>query len=213
MFLYWLLYCIIWLPQKLLMPVKVYNKKKLLRKQAVILAGNHQSNLDVVALAFGLGLEPNFLAKHQLFKNKFWTWFFRNLNCIPVKRGEVGLNTIRSVLGVLKANKPMVIFPEGARMKEMGDADSLKGGVAMFSLKSGCYIQPLFFLNKPGLFKINRLIVGDPFKLTEFEGQKLTNEILQKASKVVGQKMLELRESFYLERAQKKNKKLNKKTV
>ena len=204
MFFFWLVVCFLFIPQRLFVPVKVIGRKKLLRKQAVIIAGNHQSSLDPILIPMSLGFEPVVMAKHTLFKGKFGSWFFRHLGCIPVNRGDVGLSTVKSVLGALKQNKPVLIFPEGTRKEVMDEGSALKGGVAMFSLKADCYIQPMFFLKKPRAFRINKLIIGDPFKLTEFEGQKITSELLDSASKIVGEKILELKTNYYAEKEQKK---------
>ena len=208
MFLFWFFYCILLWIQKIFVPVKVIGKKKYLRNQPLIIICNHQSNLDPVLIPFSLRTEPHILAKHTLMKTKFTHWLFSNLSCIPVNRGEVGLSTIKAVLNVLKDGEQMLIFPEGTRRDILDESTALKGGVAMFSLKADCYIQPVFFLKKPRAFRINKLVVGEPFKLAEFEGQKLTSEVLDEASKIVGHKLLELKENYYLELEQKKAQKL-----
>ena len=65
----------------------------------------------------------------------------------------------------------------------------------------------MWLIKKPKAFRHNVLLVGEPFRLTEFEGQKATKEILQEASKIISQKMQNLRDTYLKEQEEKKAKK------
>ena len=54
----------------------------------VIIASNHQSNLDPVLLGVRLRRPLSFLAKSELFENPYFGWLIRNLNAFPVRQGE-----------------------------------------------------------------------------------------------------------------------------
>lgn len=206
MFFYRLCWSLVWLPLRLLTPTRVIGRENLPKGKA-ILACNHQSNWDPVLIFSYRWDRPYVLAKHTLFKNKFTSAVMRSYGGIPVNREEVSIATIKEVMKALNNDKHLLIFPQGTRMSDM-DGDSVKNGLAMFALKTKSPIVPMWFVGKPGIFRINKLLIGKPFELTEFYGQKATKEILDKASEVVGQKMLELRDNYEASKKKKKAKKV-----
>jgi len=181
---------------KLFAPTKIINRKNFLRGEATIIAGNHQSAIDPLLIAIGFRIRPAFLAKHTLFRTRFKAWFFKHVNAIPVDRNEVGLSVIKRCLAELKAGRKLILFPEGTRRISLEESSSLKGGAALFALKAGVYIQPIHYIGKPGFWRRNKLVIGKPFKLTEFEGQKPTKEVIEAAGKIIGQKIIEVREEY-----------------
>ena len=77
----------------------------------------------------------------------------------------------------------------------------IKNGMAMIAIKTKTPIVPVWIERKPRLFRKSVYHIGTPFELTEFYGQKLDEETLNRANLVVREKMLELYEQT------KKNKK------
>ena len=206
MFFYRLSWLLVWLPLRILTPLRTIGKKNLPKGKA-ILACNHQSNWDAVLIFSYRWDRPYVLAKHTLFKNKLVGKVMRSYGGIPVNREEVSISTIKEVIKALNSEKHLLIFPQGTRMNEM-DGESVKNGLAMFALKTKSPIVPMWYVRKPGIFRFNKLLIGEPFELTEFYGQKPTKEVLDKASDVVIQKMFELRDNYEAERNKKKTKKL-----
>ena len=67
---------------KLIFNIKVVGRENEPKKGEgpFIICANHISATDPVAIGVALRhVQPNFMAKSQLFKNKFLSWFFRNL--------------------------------------------------------------------------------------------------------------------------------------
>lgn len=214
MFFYWLCYWLSFLPVKIFFPTKIIGKKNLPRKKKAILTCNHRSNSDVVVVDIGLRARPYILAKHTLFENKFNGAVLKSFGAIPVNRDSMGLSTVKTVLNALKDEKWLLIFPEGTRKDISNDEQmSLKNGTAMFALKSGAPVVPMWLVKKPKVFSRNVLLIGEPFELKQFEGQKLTNEILSEASGIISEKMQQLRDNYLKEQELKKmkKKKINKK--
>ncbi len=207
MFFYWFCWTIAYLPLRILYPLKVVGKKNLPKKKKAILACNHTSNLDPVLIFSHIHRQPRILAKHTLFKNKFFGAILKNWGAIPVNRQDVGVSTIKTVLKVLKEDKWLVVFPEGTRGHTDEDEQmALKNGVALFALKSGAPIIPMWYVKKPRIFRFNKLLIGKPIDLTEFEGQKPTKEVLAKIGEIVSSKMLELRDNYLMQKKNKKSK-------
>ncbi|MGN0961733.1 MAG: lysophospholipid acyltransferase family protein [Christensenellales bacterium] len=191
--LYWILWIILAPFIFILLPTRVIGRKyyKLTKKKATIFATNHQSLNDPIVLK--VRVNPNFklMAKSSLFKTKFTNWFLRKLGAYPVNRGGNDITAVKTSLTHLKNNKHLVIFPEGTR-GNAGDLNNLKDGVATFALKTDCYVVPAIFKKKPRVLSFNTLLIGKPFKFSDFEefkGVKATKEIIQKASEILSEKL------------------------
>lgn len=208
---YWLCWLLMFLPGRILWPTKVIGKKNIPKKQKVILACNHTSNLDPVVIDLHLVPNPYILAKHTLFKNKLIGAILRSWRGIPVNRENVEISTIKTVLNVLKKDKKLLVFPQGRREKDVNDMQGAKNGLVLFALKSGAPIVPMWFVKKPRLFRRNVLLIGEPFYLTELEGQKPTQEVLNKGGEIVINKMQALRDQYLAEEETQKQAKLNRK--
>ncbi len=214
MFFYWFCYYLAFLPVRIFLPTKVIGRKNLPKKHKAILTCNHRSNADVVVTNSYLHAKPCILAKHSLFKNKLKGAILKSWGAVPVDRESVGISSIKTVLGELKKEKWLLIFPEGTR-KNVSDEEqmSLKNGTAMFALKSNAPIVPMWLVKKPKIFSRNVLLIGEPFYLTEFQGQKLTTEVLTNASQVISEKMQKLRDDYLQEIQNKKEEKMQKKLL
>lgn len=189
-----LIQILVTLPIRLFFPTKFIGKKNL-PKGACIIASNHTSNLDAPLLVVHTWEKKYYLAKKELFSSKLKNWFFTKLGGIKIDRNTNDINAIKNCLKVLKNDKKLVIFPEGTRNNnENMKLGEIKHGVALFAIKSKVPIVPMFILRKPKIFRRNKVFIGQPFELSEFYDKKLTNEEMAEASKIVAQKINELRE-------------------
>ena len=70
------------------MKVQYIGKENVPKEGGFILACNHSSNFDPIALG-GSNVRPiHFMSKSELFKNPFSAWFLTHLNAFPIKRGH-----------------------------------------------------------------------------------------------------------------------------
>lgn len=190
---YWILWILIAPWVVLFLPTRVIGKKyyKQTKGSGTILASNHQSLNDPILLK--VKVNPNFrlMAKSSLFKNVFFGWILRKMGAYPVNRGTSDITAVKTTLGYLKKDKHVVIFPEGTRLNG-GDMKSLKDGVATFALKTDCFVVPAVFKKKPKIFSFNSLLIGKPFKYSEFQefqGVKITKELVQRASEILSERL------------------------
>lgn len=84
----------------------------------VIIVAPHTSNWDFplgVLVQWSLGMNANFIGKHQLFRWPFG-WFFRALGGFPVNRGEKN-NLVNTAVDLLQTqdNFILALAPEGTR--------------------------------------------------------------------------------------------------
>lgn len=112
--------------------IEVKGQELFPRQGPFILAANHISNLDPFVVGTLCPRQLYYLAKEELFENKFWGWLLRNINVIPLKRGHGDLRVMRTALRVL-VKDPLVIFPQGTRSESY---DDVKSGVGFLYKKA-----------------------------------------------------------------------------
>jgi len=191
--LYWILWVLLAPPICLFLPTKVLGKRYLknVKKQATILSCNHQSLNDPIVIKAKIKPTSRMMAKNSLFKKKFPRWFMTKLGAYPVNREGNDISAVKTTLKHLKENKTVTIFPEGTRGAS-GDLNNLKHGLVMFALKTDCYVVPMYFKKKPKVFNFNTILIGKPFKFSdydEFKGVKPSHEVLDRACDVLSEKM------------------------
>ena len=183
-----------YLPMAMVYPTKIVGRKNL-PKGKVIITLNHTSNLDAVVLILNTWEKKYFLAKKELFVSKARSWFLKKMGAIKIDREIADVNAIKEAFKVLKNNKKLVIFPEGTRNKtEELNLQQVKHGAAMIAIKTKTPIVPLWILNRPKTFRKTKILIGKPYELDEFYGQKLSDEVLEKASAKVAEKLNETKE-------------------
>jgi len=186
--LFWIMKLILYIPFWIICPTIIKGKKNL-PKGKVILVCNHKSNLDYLYLFNRIWHRQFVLAKKSVFKKGFVGWFFKTCGGIPVDRQNVGLDTIKNCLKVLKNNKLLIIFPEGTRNKTNEKLLEFKAGASIFAIKANAPIVPVFITKKPKPFCFNKIVIGKPIYFDEsYKGEEGTN----RANNYIREKMLEL---------------------
>lgn len=176
----------------ILFPTRQKNKKNIKRGKNYIFVCNHTSNLDIVYLMQYIHRTLYTLGKKELFSTKFKSWFFKKMHVIPIDRKNLDIGAIKTSLKVLKEGKTLMIFPEGTRNMQNDDLQEIKNGAAMFAIKSDVEILPIKIAKRPKFFKMNKIIYGEPFSLSQFKDQKLTKEVLDQASEIITQNIEKL---------------------
>jgi 1-acyl-sn-glycerol-3-phosphate acyltransferase len=108
----------------------------------VILAANHLTNFDVIAIQLSLPRPVYFMGKSELFVNPVMDYVFRNLGSFPVNRGMHDEWALSHAKKVLEKRRVLGMFPEGTRSKGKGLSPA-KTGAARLALDTGCPIVPL----------------------------------------------------------------------
>ena len=128
---------------KIVFRFRVYGACNLPKDGAFILASNHVSFLDPVALGAASCVELHYMAKEDLFCNKFLKKFFNKINMFPVKKDFHDPSAIKEATRRLKAGQPVVIFPEGTRSPN-GSLLEPKFGAGFLAYLAGVPIVPAF---------------------------------------------------------------------
>lgn len=171
-------------------PCKVHGKENI-PEGGVILTCNHFRAIDCGFVADVSHKDTFFLAKKELFKNKFFGWFVKKFGGIPVDREKPDIKMLMSTLKLLKDGKRLVIFPEGTRNKTgTNELQELKDGTAFFAVKAKCPVVPMMMSGKAKLFRKTHIVVGKPFDFSEYYGKKLTPEDDKAMNDILREKML-----------------------
>lgn len=183
-----------WLPLAIFYPTKVIGRKNLIKGKAVV-TPNHTSAMDIVLMLANTHEKKYVLAKKELFKNKLKGAVLKSFGGISVDRGNNDIGAIKKALKVLKDGKKLIIFPEGKRnkSKDTSKLQEIKTGTAMIAIKSKSPIIPIWISRRPKIFRMTKIIIGKPYELSQFYNQKLSNEVLEEASKIIAQKIEELK--------------------
>ena len=96
---------------------KFINNNSIPHEGAYIIASNHMSFSDPVLLGLGQRRRLFFMAKQELFKNKFFAGLIRALGAFPVERGAGDGKAIKTGEDLIKEGNVMTIFIGGGRTK------------------------------------------------------------------------------------------------
>ncbi len=130
---------------------------------ALVVACNHVSNLDPVALGCAMPRPVRYMAKRQLFAMPILGPLITSLQAYSVDREGSALAAMRVSLAVLKSGGIVGIFPEGRR-NVTGDVKE-KGGAALLAAMGKVPIVPAAIEGTANLWSFNRIRVtfGEPF--------------------------------------------------
>lgn len=169
---------------KLIYRINVYGEDNILIDEKLIVCSNHSHVLDPVILAIIFPRQISFMAKKELFKNKFLNYIFTKLGAFPVNRKESDLKAIKNAFRVLKKDGVLGIFPEGTRVHEF-NLDNVKSGTALISIKSQSRILPIYIEGNYKFFSKINVYIGEYIDFSEHYGQKLSSEEYSRLSKDV----------------------------
>lgn len=122
--------------------VDVVGRERVPTRGAYIVAPTHRSGFDVPFAAYVTKRRIRFLAKEELFANRFFDWLFTSLGGIRVERGAADRGALRALEGALRDGEPVALFPEGTRGSgpELGP---LFDGAAYLAVKLDVPIVPV----------------------------------------------------------------------
>ena len=144
----------------------------------MVVAANHFSHVDPVAVGMSLGL-IRFLAVDELFgSSRFFDGLTHWLGAIPMSRTRIPLGALRSALAELAAGGTVGLFPEGVRVWVWGEAEPRRGA-AWLARRAGVPLIPVAIAGTDqvmgrGARGIARgretVVVGDPIHSADYVG-------------------------------------------
>jgi 1-acyl-sn-glycerol-3-phosphate acyltransferase len=147
--------------------------------EGCLIISNHVSFMDPTTVGWAVGKEIYFLGRKSLFKPPFWNWFLPICNVLPIDREGHDITGMRRIIGMLKADHSVLLFPEGTRSPD-GELQPGQPGAALIAVKAGVPILPtrvfgtfesLSRHNKRLRFHPIRVVIGKPYRPTVPEGR------------------------------------------
>ena len=108
----------------------------------VILASNHRSFLDPFVIGTMVRRPVYYMAKKELFKNRFVSWILSSLGAFPINRGAGDQDAMGTARELLERGEAVLIFPEGTRVRP-GPLGRPKRGVGRLALETGAPVVPI----------------------------------------------------------------------
>lgn len=181
---------------KIMFKVTVVGKEHVPQNGSGVLCCNHISNYDPLTMAIYLDRLPRFIAKKELFQNKIFGAFLRNVKAFPVDRqAAMDMKAFKTAIHVLKDGELLGIFAEGTRVKE-GEAKAAKAGVAMFALKGNAPVIPVAISGTYQFRSEVRIEFGEPMTLEEYRGSRITTETMTEITDQIMSKVQEMKRTL-----------------
>jgi 1-acyl-sn-glycerol-3-phosphate acyltransferase len=127
---------------KIIFRMKVYGRENIPASGRLILCSNHLSYIDPVFTDSCIQRQICFMAKAQLFTNKFVTAVVAWFNAYPVNRGAFDRQAIRNSIAILNAGQMIGLYPEGTRSTD-GIIRAGHQGVGLISIMAESPVLPV----------------------------------------------------------------------
>lgn len=137
--------------------VTVIGEENVPKDEAVLYILNHRSMLDIILTYARCPGLTGYVAKKELEKFPFLSWWMKWLYCLFLDRKDMkeGMKTILTAIDQVKNGISVAIFPEGTRSKTEKETDMLPFHEGSFKIatKSGCPIVPVAITGSVNIFE------------------------------------------------------------
>lgn len=186
------------------MPFRVRNRGYMPKSGGVILCSNHMSNTDPIRIGYSQKREIFYMAKQELFRNRFVGAVLGALGAFPVARGKGDRGAINLAQKHLMDGDVLGLFIEGTRSKD-GNLLQPKSGAVMLAHSCNVPILPCCITAKggglPKLFRPCLVVYGKPIMPEELSIHNGTPSEFRAASKFVMSRIAAMREQSLKELA------------
>ena len=100
---------------KSLFRIRIRGAENIPRAGPFIIAPNHISFLDPVAVGAFTPRDLHYASRETLFDIPFLSWLLRICQSFPMRQDRPRLGTIKRILSIFKSGEGFLIFPEGTR--------------------------------------------------------------------------------------------------
>ncbi|HNR98858.1 MAG TPA: lysophospholipid acyltransferase family protein [Planctomycetota bacterium] len=121
--------------------LRVRGRGRVPRRGGAVIASNHVSFMDPVAVGIAAPRPIAFLARHSLYRSRGFGRLILGLNAYPLPRENVSTGAIKRALKLLEAGWAILVFPEGTRSPD-GALKPFRGGLAFLAAKARVPVIP-----------------------------------------------------------------------
>ncbi|MEB8126843.1 1-acyl-sn-glycerol-3-phosphate acyltransferase [Staphylococcus succinus] len=180
--------------------LEVQGKENIPQLHRYVVTCTHESYNEVIML--GTAIYPNqihYMAKKELFNNKWFGRFLTSLNAFPVDRDNPGPSTLKRPIKLLKENKTVGIFPTGQR-KKYDEGAPLKRGAVTIAMMAQAPILPAAYVGPneiKGLITGKAIIkFGEPIETKHLPKDMKRNEKLEYLTKELENRTKQLQQEL-----------------
>ena len=188
---------ILWWYFHLVFRMKVIGAENVPKEGPVLLCSNHLAKRDPVLLGLSQRRQVFYMAKEELFQNRFLGGMFRMLGAFPVKRGSGGSDALEDAYALLAQNGVVGVFIEGHRSRD-GKLLKHKTGAALLAYETKAPVVPVCITagdgKQPGMFKRTMIRFGKPLSPQELDIKDSSSMQLRRASRTIMSRIAQLRE-------------------
>lgn len=159
--------------------IDVKGLEKIEKDKTYVFVGDHRSYFDIVIAYSLLPCKTGFIAKKEMMKIPFLSWWMYFVNCLFLDRDNIkeGLKTILAAIAKAKEGISIFIFPEGTR-SHTDELLPFHDGSFKVAQKSGCPVVPVAFVNTASIYEKHRpwikaanvvIEFGNPIDLSSLE--------------------------------------------
>ena len=191
---------------RLFYPFRYYGDRNV-KDGACLYVCNHYRMIDPMYMLPTTWEGIHFIGKKESFSMPILGWFCKKVRMIAVSRDGTDVRAVMDSLKCLKSGEKIAIFPEGTRNKSDEPFLPFASGAAVLAIRAKAPIVPVVIYEKAKLFKTTHVLIGEPFELSEYYGQKLTDELLKEADEKIKNALVRMREDHAQMLQSKKRKK------
>lgn len=162
---------------------------------AAVICGNHTSLSDPFFVVYALTRKNRVrvMAKAELMRVPVLGWLLKKVGVFGVDRGKSDVSAIKEAIKCLKNGEKLLLFPEGTRIKE-GQEGTGKTGAAMFALRTGVPILPVYLPPKKKWFRRTAVVFGEAYypqsegpKANSNDYERVANDLMARIYALEGQ--------------------------
>lgn len=180
-----------------LFPTKVQHLENFPETGKVVICCNHLSLKDPIFLSVKPKRMIRYMAKSELFENKFVKWVITNMGAFPVERGKGDKESINIADEILQSNEALAIFLEGTRSKD-GKLGRPRSGAAMLAYQNQAPVLPVCITTKDGkapkMFQKTIVSYGELIPFEDLGMKEGTGSEFRDASRLIMGKIAAMRE-------------------
>lgn len=148
-------------------------------ERGLVVASNHISALDPPMLGCSMPREIHYMAKKELFEDRWLRLLILGLRAFPVDRQRNDIGAIKIALRRLRRGIAIGIFAQGTR--NVGDADAFDGA-AFLAQRAGVPLLPAAVWREGRRFHVRYGVPFEPLGTSRAEIRATTAELMQRVN-------------------------------